>query len=123
MENENQFTIGEETFELRRPTLKVLNDFKSASGFDLLVKKDSPEALFPDLRNSAKVLGVILLHQPKDGKALMTFQQVSDYAYENATPQDFKEIVRFFCSQFQQSSSDSPGDANPNQREKILPGN
>lgn len=106
MNNSNTISIGERTFKIKTPTLKVLNEFKTAAGFDIASNPEALQTALGDFKKIAIICSVICedINQYEGNKKL-SGEQISEYIYENATVNDFKEIMGFFSESLRQNST------------------
>lgn len=118
MNNSNTIKIGERTFRIKTPTLKVLNEFKTEAGFDIASNPEALHTALGDFKKIAKICSVICEDDNLyEGKEKLTGDQISEFIYENATVYDFKEIMGFFSESLRQNST---GTRSANTEEKIL---
>lgn len=121
MNNSNTIKIGERTFRIKTPTLKVLNEFKTEAGFDIASNPEALHTALGDFKKIAKICSVICEDSnTNEGSTKAQSDKIADYIYENATVNDFREIMGFFSESLRQNSTDSP-DPNTEQKKLIPP--
>lgn len=106
MNNSNTIKIGDRTFRIKTPTLKVLNEFKKAAGFDIASNPEALQTALGDFKKIAEICSVICEDNNQyEGSKKLSGEQISEYIYENATVNDFKEIMGFFSESLRQNST------------------
>ncbi len=104
MNESNTVKIGDRYLSIKTPTLKVLNEFKSESGFDIATNPEAMNVALGDFKKIAKI-SAIICEDISDKLPPIKGEALSNYIYENATIQDFREIMNFFSEKLRESST------------------
>jgi len=117
MNESNTVKIGDRFLSIKTPTLKVLNEFKSESGFDIATNPEAMNVALGDFKKIAKI-SAIICEDISDKLPPIKGEALSNYIYENATIQDFREIMSFFSEKLRESSTGTVR-GNPSQKEIV----